>query len=150
MSIRIRPAALTDIQTLVALEESCFSTDKLTHRHFYYFIRQSKSAKILVAVEQKQLLGCCIMLLRHHSQLARVYSLAVHPRYRRQGIAHLLCDKLEKLARQHHRHCMTLEVRKDNKAAIRFYLQRGYTVFAEYPRYYGDGMAALRMRNMLK
>ena len=149
MSIRIRLADLTDIDTVTALENRCFPTDKLSRRHFYYFIRQSKSSQLWVAVENKHIIGCCIILLRTHSRLARVYSLAVHPNYRRQGVANLLCDKMEKLARNYHREQIILEVRKNNKKAIRFYLSREYNVFAEYEKYYADGVDALRMRKWL-
>lgn len=148
MTIRIRPATTTDINALIILENNCFSTDQLAYRQFYYFIKQSQSAKILVAIEKKQLMGYCILQLRRHSQLARIYSIAVHPDYRCQGLANLLLNKLEKLARQNDRFCIRLEVRKNNKKAIRFYLRQQYEVFGEYPRYYQDGMNALRMRKI--
>ena len=44
---------------------------------------------------------------------------------------------------------LRLEVRKDNAPAIALYEARGYRPFGEYPDYYADGAAALRMEKRL-
>ena len=55
-----------------------------------------------------------------------MYHLAVAPKYRRQGIAHLLVDALEEKLKE--KGCIRyyLLVTKDNETAINFYRSRGW------------------------
>ena len=48
MSILIRPALLTDLDQLVALEKACFDTDQLSRRSFKHWITTEHRA-LLVA-----------------------------------------------------------------------------------------------------
>lgn len=92
------------------------------------------------------LVGASVVLLRRDSPDARLYSLAVHPSMRGQGIGAALVKAAENKSRKAGKTGMRLEVRADNTAAIDLYLAHGYVRFAIRPGFYADGMSALRMR----
>ncbi len=63
-------------------------------------------------------------------------NVAVHPEFRRQGIAELLIHSLvEELRRQGSR-CLTLEVRASNEAAGCLYDKLGFSQIGRRPNYY--------------
>jgi ribosomal protein S18 acetylase RimI-like enzyme len=60
----------------------------------------------------------------------RIYliaNVAVHPNYRRQGIARTLTTMAREFARRHHARSVWLHVRDDNEPAVRLYLSLGFT-----------------------
>jgi len=148
MNVELNVANPTDISELVALENICFNTDRLSTRHFRHLIRVN-SAEIIIAKAQEKILGAVVTCFRKNSLKARIYSLAVHPDYRKQGIAQMLYDSFENKVRIRECHQALLEVRKDNPSAISFYLKNGYQSFGEYKNFYEDKADALRMRKDL-
>ena len=145
----IRDAKLRDLDALLALETQCFDGDRLSRRSFRAFIRDG-AHHLFVWEENDRLQGYALLLYRQGTLLARLYSLAVHPDCRGNGIAGQLLDAAEDHARQ--RNCMflRLEVREDNHVAITIYEQRGYHHFDRVTDYYEDGAAALRMERRLR
>lgn len=148
MKVLLTYARLEDIQALVQLEAMCFTSDRLTKIHLKHLIH-AKTAHVLVAKIDKILVGSAILLLRKNSTKARIYSLAIDPAYQHQGIAQQLCQKLEKIALKDGRQEIVLEVRNDNKRAIKFYRKQNYHLFGIIPQFYADGSDALRMRKDL-
>jgi [ribosomal protein S18]-alanine N-acetyltransferase len=67
-----------------------------------------------------------------------VMSVAVAPRYRRQGVGELLLNGLIDLAFDMYVSVLTLEVRCSNVAAQALYQKYGFLVVGERPRYYTD------------
>lgn len=67
---------------------------------------------------------------------ADMMNLAVQPDYRRQGIGEKLVSALVKELAQSDVHCLTLEVRASNEAAIALYGKLGFTQVGRRPRYY--------------
>lgn len=68
-------------------------------------------------------------LIPFHKRGQRVYliaNVAVHPDYRRRGIARLLTDIAMQHARQKGAHSLWLQVRDDNPGAIHLYQQLGF------------------------
>lgn len=67
----------------------------------------------------------------------QILNIAVHPDFRRQGIAAaLLAHAIEK-GREKKVKLVTLEVRKSNDAARRLYESFGFKIVGERPNYYG-------------
>lgn len=143
-----RPATLADIPALLRIEERCFSTDRLTRRNFQYLLRRG-NATCLVETVGGEISGYALLLYNAGTSLARLYSFAVDPKYRRLGIADRLLADAEAAAIEHDRAFVRLEVRRDNHAAIRLYKKRGYREFGVYPDYYEDHMEALRLEKRL-
>jgi ribosomal protein S18 acetylase RimI-like enzyme len=147
--IHIRPAAEGDLNGLLALENACFATDRLSRRSFRHWIQASHCA-FLVAESDGQLVGYGLILFLRGTILARLYSIAIDPARRGAGIARLLISEGEALAEEHGCVFLRLEVNVDNPAAIGLYQSLGYQPFGIYPHYYEDNNDALRMQKCIR
>jgi len=67
---------------------------------------------------------------------AAVLNLAVHPDFRRRGIAQALTDRLIEHAREAGIKRITLEVRPSNEAALSLYGKLGFSEYGRIPRHY--------------
>lgn len=63
-------------------------------------------------------------------------NIAVHPDYRRQGIARSLIDALLQGLKERKSHCLTLEVRASNVPAIALYWELGFLEAGRRKNYY--------------
>ena len=63
-------------------------------------------------------------------------NVAVHPAYRRQGIAQALICALVDALREKGNHCLTLEVRASNASAIALYAKLDFNQVGRRPNYY--------------
>lgn len=63
-------------------------------------------------------------------------NIAVHPDYRRQGIAADLVNTLVDILKNRGSHCLTLEVRASNMSAQKLYEKLGFCLIGKRPRYY--------------
>ena len=63
-------------------------------------------------------------------------NVAVHPDYRRQGIAEALCNALVEALKQKGNHCLTLEVRASNEPAKALYEKLGFQQVGLRKNYY--------------
>jgi ribosomal-protein-alanine acetyltransferase len=148
MALRIAPARLQDLDALVALEDAAFTGDRMSRRALARNMT-SPSLGFLVAREGGRLKGHALIAFRKGSGLARLYSLAVQPDEKGRGLGGQLLTAAERLARKRGANRLRLEVRADNKAAIRLYARSGYACFARIDDYYEDGKAALRYEKPL-
>lgn len=144
----IRPATLEDIDQLVAIEQRCFDTDRLSRRRFRYMLTKANAA-ILVDDSEGTLRGYVLVLFHAGTSLARMYSIAVSPDHRSQGIGEALMHAAEQATLNQDCVEMRLEVRKDNEASIQLYRKLGYRQFGSYTDYYEDHMDALRFEKLL-
>jgi len=144
----LRDAVLGDLDRLVALEQRCFELDRISRRSFRHLLTKAH-AFTLVAEQAGQLLGYGMILLHRTTAAARLYSFAVDPATRRQGLGSRLLEALEKKARDAGAAELRLEVRPDNHAAIASYKAAGYRAFGTYEDFYEDHADALRMEKRL-
>lgn len=145
---RIRPAAVEDLDTLVAIENACFDTDRVSRRSFRNFIRQVHST-LLVAETGGTVTGYILVLFRRGTALARLYSIALLPAARGTGAGRALLETCEEISRAHGCLSLRLEVRPDNAYAIGLYERLGYRQFGKYLDYYEDHSDALRYEKRL-
>lgn len=139
----VRPARLADIEALIRLEEP-FPSDRISRRSFRHLLTRGH-ADVLVFSHGADVAGDVVVLYRRRCRSARLYSLIVDPRHQQRGIARTLLAAAEHAARSRGMQHMTLEVRPDNRAAVRLYQQSGYVVLKNIENYYEDHSAALRM-----
>lgn len=138
----IRPAIPADANQILAIEERCFSTDRLSPRSIRRFLK-SPGSRTFVYVQDKTVAGYILTLCHKRSRLGRHYSVAVLPEYRRRGIAEALLRHAEGACPE--KAGFKLEIRKDNTGARRLYSRFGYEVRGVRPGYYADGQDAIEM-----
>lgn len=148
MALFFRIALPTDVPALVALEQRCFSTDRLSARSFHWMIGRAHG-HLLVAEQNGQLLGYGLVLFRRGSSLARLYSIAIDENARGMGLGKQLLSRIEACAVQHACTCLRLEVRTDNPGALALYERNGYQRFAVIDDYYADHCPALRLEKTI-
>ena len=148
MPARIRHAVPSDLDALVALEESSFDHDRVSRAQIRRHIAGT-SAVVLVAEEHGQVLGAALLFFRHRAKASRLYSIAIAHAARGRGLGGMLLEAAE--AQAHDRGCtaMKLEVRTDKVAAIALYERHGYRRGARVPAFYENGMDAWHYRKEL-
>ena len=144
----IRPAVPEDAGDLSTLENQIFSGDRISLRSFRRLLART-SAVVLVAAAGSRIAGYAMVLFRRNSSIARLYSIAVDPGHAGHGIGKALLKAAEDTARRRNCAAMRLEVREDNRAAIRLYGACGYLLAGRVADYYEDGCAALRFEKPL-
>ena len=144
----IRLARVEDLDRLLALENRCFELDRLSRRSFRHFL-SSDTASCMVAERAGELLGYALVLFHGRTALARLYSMAVAPEHRGQGLGRVLLEAAETAALDSGAAVMRLEVHPQNFAAIALYRRAGYLEFGVYRGFYEDDSDALRMQHVL-
>ena len=148
-AVRVRRAELSDLDDLVALEETSFATDRLSRTQYRRHL-DSETAQVLVAsANHRRFLGTAVVFFRKATRVARLYSIATSATARGKGVGSALLDAAEHAAKRRRCHALRLEVRTDNDAAIRLYERLGYQRIGHYERYYGDGADAWRYEKRL-
>ena len=146
-SPRLRDARPEDLPALLALE-AMFPGDRLSARQFRRHLANPRAC-LRVAVDGPRLLGYHLVFLRAGSPWARLYSIAVDPAARGQGLGRRLLADAEARARAAGRTGLRLEVRQDNPAAAALYAAAGYARLAALPGYYEDGADGWRYARRL-
>lgn len=144
----IRRPGPSDVDALVRLEHACFETDRLSRRSFMRWV-QNDDCIFLVEERDGGLAGYVLVISREGTRLSRLYSLAVDPALRGQGLASRLIERAECQAREQGAIHMRLEVAEDNAAAIALYRKLGYEAFGLYRDYYDDHGDAVRMEKCI-
>ncbi|WP_339616979.1 GNAT family N-acetyltransferase/peptidase C39 family protein [uncultured Gilvimarinus sp.] len=147
MTSSVRPAQLSDLDALVALENSSFSGDRISRRSFKHFL-DTEQNQILVIDQPVQ--AYVLILFRRGTSLARIYSLAVAPQTRGRGLARSLMQAAEVCARQRDALFLRLEVADTNAAAIGLYHSLGFRPIKQLAGYYENGGDALQLEKRLE
>ena len=138
----IRRAEPKDLAQIVLIEGLCFSEDTaFPPGMFSYLIRYSIA---LVACEPPaKVLG---FIIGYASGTAgAVYTLDVHPLYRRLGIAKALIAALEKELKAEGAKAVRLEAALEKPETMELYRKAGYKERELVRNYYGRGKHAVRM-----
>ncbi|GLS21824.1 hypothetical protein GCM10007874_48410 [Labrys miyagiensis] len=147
-TIRLRKARAEDLDTLVNLEFSVFPGDRISRRSWRDLLK-SPSALVTVATVGDIVAGCTVVLLNKRTAIARLYSIAVAPEARKQGVARLLLDVVMLAAAETGACLLRLETRFDNLQAQRLFIHLGFKPFKRIPAYYEDGAEAIRYQRMI-
>jgi len=148
-AIRVRGAALSDLDALMELEQQVFATDRMSRRSLRHFLR-APTARVIVAEIGGELAGTATLLFRPKSAVGRLYSIAVVPAMAGRGVASELLSEAERIASGHGCTQIRLEVHASNHRAIARYYKSGYREFGRMERYYEDGGDALRLYKQLQ
>lgn len=143
---RLRAARPDDLDALVALENTCFATDRFSRRSYARALASPRAHLCVIeAALGGALLAAGLIFTRADSRAARLYSIASHPKARGQGLGRRMLTALEATARKLGAAEMRLEVSVRNKAALALYRESGYVETARLKQYYEDGADALRL-----
>ena len=148
IAIRLSPAGAQDIGALSQLEQSAFSGDRISVRSWRGLIA-SASATVTLARQHSGIVGASVLLHSERSSVARLYSIAVAPGARGQGLARRLLEAAIERARSVGSSVLRLETRVDNEAAQSLFRRHGFTPLDRKPAYYEDGTDALRFQKSL-
>jgi ribosomal protein S18 acetylase RimI-like enzyme len=148
--VKIRYAKDADVDGLGALEAQSFASDRLARRSLQRLISRPTAALRVAAGEPGgSVHGYRLVLFRKGSSVARLYSIAVAGELRGAGLGRRLLADAERVAAADRKGVLRLEVRADNRPAIRLYESLGYRQIGRYAGYYADKTDAIRYEKPL-
>jgi ribosomal-protein-alanine N-acetyltransferase len=138
MEIKIESATITFLDKFYEIEEQCFDQEAFTKRQISYLLTDYNTIA-LMAKTDSDIAGFIItqVEVEEDSEFGRIITINVAPNHRRQGIATKLLHEIEKLLKQKGITQCRLEVREDNKHALKLYQKLGYLTVGILENYYG-------------
>lgn len=134
--IRIGPLELDDLPAVALIEELSFPTPWSLASFRYELVENPYASLYGLWLGEGPLLAfACVWVI---DQEFKINNLAVHPRWRGQGLGGRLLADLMRTARSQGCLEATLEVRPSNEAALRLYAAAGFRVVGRRRGYYSD------------
>ena len=144
--MKIVPMEQAHVATITALETVCFSDPWQESAIASELV--NPLSLWLVALEDGAV--CGYIGSQTCGEESDMMNLAVAPEYRRKGVAQKLTEELSRRLVEQGSHCLSLEVRESNSAAIALYEKLGFTQVGRRPNYYFHPQeAALILRKEL-
>lgn len=135
--ITIRPAALADIPTILALERSSPGAAHWDEQEYSRILRGNTAAERLVLVaEENGIIG--FIVARAVGPEWEIENIAVAPQAMRQQLGTGLVSAIVELARKRGGAALHLEVRESNAAARALYEKSGFVQTGRRSDYYRD------------
>ena len=132
-NIRIVPMSAAHLDEIADLERICFSVP-WSRKMLAEELDNACSAFLAAVDETGRVVGYAgLMVVLDEGYITNV---AVHPDFRRRGIAQKLLDVFESFATANKLAFLTLEVRESNYGAIALYGSRGYRGVGRRKNYY--------------
>jgi ribosomal-protein-alanine N-acetyltransferase len=129
---RIRPANLSEVSELAAIERRCFS-DPWTPAGIREMMQSGTTVTLVAAAGQ---LAAGYLMARISGEEGEILNLAVLPEHRRQGVANQLLQQGLAALKSAGVSEVYLEVRESNQAALALYGAYGFRPVAVRPHYY--------------
>ena len=140
----IRRACHRDLPSILRIERKSFARDAWDREQFLDYFDQSDRSVFLTATINGIVVGYAVAF--HGQNRAEIHSVAVAPAHRGQGVAMALLKRVIGSLRNRGFGTVSLNVRMENRAAIRLYSRLGFHRVRRVDRYYEDGAPAWRMR----
>ncbi len=146
-ALALAPMTLEDLDEVLAIECASFQTP-WTRGAFRYELTQNRVAHCSVMRAGRRVAGyLCLWEIGHEIHIT---NLAVHPQFRRRGVARALLAAMLDGARRRGIELIFLEVRPTNAEALGLYGDFGFQVIGRRKGYYFDtGEDALVMEARL-
>ncbi len=132
--LELRWARKEDCAAVAALDKECFSHPR--SEQSYTDAVDSGLSPLLAAWQDGELCGYVSGV--YALDRLEILTLAVHPAYRRKGLARRLLERLFADARKQGCCVAQLEVRSQNRAALALYGSLGFEAVGLRKRYYRD------------
>jgi ribosomal-protein-alanine N-acetyltransferase len=165
----IRDFRLGDFETLWHIDQECFSPGiSYSRQELKFYIRRRGSFTLVAetaaekAAEQttrepveepvEELVAEKIagFIVTQTGRTGHIITIDVIATARRSGVGSKLLRAAEDRLRTGGSRAVGLETAVDNLSALAFYKRHGYSVFETVPRYYSNGVDALRMKKELE
>lgn len=142
-AVSIRPAERADLLAVVRIENASFS-QAWPYDAFERFLGEPG---FLVAEIDGRIAGYVVADVTQQigRALGHIKDVAVHPDYRRAGVASTLLSQSLGVLAAHGADTVKLEVRQSNDGAKRLYREFGFEPLRRVPSYYADGEDAIVM-----
>jgi len=144
--IEIRPFLRRHLERVLTIENACFPREAYP-RELFLELHRECARHFFVALKSRRIVGYAVTSVGEGD--AEIVSIAVLPEHRRSGVATALLRHTISRLRRAHVGRVTLMVRLDNLAAIRFYRGLGFRAAGRIKRYYEDRSDGLLMRKRL-
>ncbi len=125
-----------DLEQVMAIERSSFDSPWTKNNFFDEFKNSDLSTQLVMEVDKRIIAFAILWIIIDECHLANI---AVHPEYRRKGVAEMLLNKVIELAREKNCKKIMLEVRKSNDPAINLYTKYRFEKVGIRKNYYHDG-----------
>ncbi|MEM2991429.1 MAG: N-acetyltransferase [Halobacteria archaeon] len=145
-----RKASHRDLDSILSIERICFSSESFTKKQFEYMLK-SPSSIAFIALCRGEIVGYIWAYIQRFKAKpqGRIYSLAVKPEFREQGIARNLLLNVELEMQLLGVERIFLEVEEFNEAAKRLYINSGFKVQRFLPAYYGKENAYKMIKKLV-
>jgi ribosomal-protein-alanine N-acetyltransferase len=137
----VRKAEPRDLPAIVEIESLCFPEDTAFPRRMFAYLLDYSIA--LVACERSRVVGFVMGYISGRS--GAIYTLDVHPFFRRRGIGSTLLAAIEDELVSRGAKAVRLEVAIENPEALGLYRKAGYKEREIVRNYYGRERDAVRM-----
>lgn len=135
------------LDSLFELEKICFSVP--WSKNLFKNDITNNNAFYVLAVDNNKVIAYCG--LYKVLDEADITNIAVHPEYRRKGIATKILNIIFKHCCDNNISKITLEVRQSNENAINLYKNNGFVIVGERKKYYSDnGETAILMTKQIE
>ena len=129
--ISYRPMRSSDIKSILVIEDQVYNYP-WTARTFSDCMKIGYLCWVCERVDEVVGYG----ILSIGAGEAHVMNICVSPKYQNQGLGRRMMDKLIEIAHENRAATMLLEVRPSNSAAIRLYLNMGFSEIGTRKNYY--------------
>jgi ribosomal-protein-alanine N-acetyltransferase len=138
MEIKIETASMKLLDRLNEIEEQCFDQEAFTKRQIAYLLTDYNTIA-LVAKADSDIAGFIIAQVEidNNTLFGHIITINVAANCRRKRIASKMLKEIEDILKQKGISECHLEVREDNTAATKLYLNNGYQKMGRLEKYYG-------------
>lgn len=130
---RLAPMTEAHLEQVLEIERASFASP-WTRDHFRFELQRNRWAATHVVRREGHVLAY-VCVWRLYGEL-KINNIAVHPAWRRRGLARWLLDWVLRDAAGRGCRLAQLEVRPSNRPAVDLYLRRGFTVVGRRKGYY--------------
>ena len=134
-NLTIRAMSESDLDEIIAIEKKSFA-DPWSQRLFRETLLFPHSVNFVLESPGGEVVGYLNLYLI--AQEGHLLNLAIHPAWRRQGLATAMLAHTIQYLRQRQALQLFLEVREKNQSAIRLYRKLGFEVVGKRKKYYAE------------
>jgi len=150
MSLIIRLATLSDVDSLCAIEQQSFAPSlyHLTSRRQFRYLINKGNAEIWLAELHGQACGMAVLFFKANSRFVRLYSIAVLPAFQGRDVGLALFECAQKQGLHKKLMGLSLEIRSDNKKHYDRYRALGYKDVGTVEDYYPDHSPCIKLQKI--